>query len=246
MQKYEEFKKSITILCIEDEKDAGDKLVKILSKHFKEVILARNGEEALDIYKNSYTNKSIDLIISDINMPIMNGIELLEIIREFDENLPFIYVTARLDFDVLLKLVKLDIVNYLQKPLNVDELLTTVNKVVFSKYKSHFFNANHKVHLIHINENLNWDNDSKVLLFKNETVKLTKYEYLLVDFLLNNPNKVFTPDSLIDLIYEDSLNYSNTSNLRNLISRLRIKIPELNIENIYGLGYKIRIQVGKY
>lgn len=242
MQKYDDYKKEIRILCIEDEIEAGLKLVKILSKYYKEIILAKNGEEALEIYRDSYLkSKPIDLVISDINMPIMDGIELLERVREFDEYLPFIYVTARLDLNVLLKLVKLDIVNYIQKPLDVDELLKTVNKIVLNKYKTHFFNSNHKEQIINISDNLNWNNDTKTLLFKGETVKLTKYEITLVEFLLNNPNKVFTVEYLMEIIWEDSLNNLNNANLKNLISRLRIKIPELNIENIYGLGYKIRI-----
>lgn len=242
MKNYNEYKKEIRILCIEDEIEAGNKLVKILSNYYKEVLLAKNGQDALDMYRNSLVcSKPIDLVISDINMPKMDGIELLENIREFDDYLPFIYVTARLELDVLLKLVKLDIVNYIQKPLDVDELLKTVNKIVLNKYKTQFFNFHYKEEIIEINKDLIWNTEIKALYLDNELIKLTKYELLLVDFLLNNPNKVITVENLVDKIWEDSLSNSNSLNLKNLISRLRIKIPQLNIENIYGLGYKIRI-----
>ncbi|WP_419765183.1 MAG: response regulator transcription factor [Arcobacter sp.] len=245
MENFEEYKQNIKILCIEDEFEASMLLKRILSKYYKEIILAKNGEEALEIYRNSYSSaKPIDLVISDINMPKMDGIELLEMIRQFDEYLPFIYVTAKLDVQVLLKLVKLEIINYIQKPVDVDELLRSVDKVVLNKYKSHFFNSNHKEELIYITQTLKWDDISKDLIFKDESIKLTKYELKLVDYLLSNFNRVITMENIIDEVWEDSLSNSNSTNLKNLISRLKVKVPELHIENIYGLGYKIRVLNG--
>ncbi len=245
MQKYDEYKKDIKILCIEDEALAGIKLVKMLSKYYNEIILAKNGEEALEIYRDSYvSSKPIDLVITDIDMPKIDGIELLECIRKFDEKLPFIYVTAKLDVEILLKLIKLDIVDYIQKPLDIDELLKTINNVILNKYKVFFFNEHHTEHILNIGENLFWNNDTKTLTLNNEIIKLTKYELNLVNYLVNNHNKVVTTENLVDEIWEDSLSTSNNLNLKNLISRLKTKVPKLNIENIYGLGYKIRIHHG--
>lgn len=247
MKKFEEYKSDIRILCIEDEHHAALKLVKILSKHYKDIILAKNGEEALDIYRDCYLeNKPIDLIISDINMPKIDGIELIERIREFDENLPFIYVSARLELDILLKLVKLDIVNFITKPIDVDELLKSVNKVILNKYKSVFFSNSHVQEDIELNKDLKWNCKNKSLNLDNEMVKLTKNEIVLLDLLVSNLNSVVITENIIDTIWDSSFTESNIANLKNLISRLRIKVPKLDIENVYGLGYKLRNSSGKY
>ena len=247
MKKFEEYKSDIKILCIEDEHHAALKLLKILSKHYKNIVLAKNGEEALDIYRDCYLeNKPIDLIISDVNMPKIDGIELIERIREFDENLPFIYVSARLELDILLKLVKLDIVNFITKPIDVDELLKSINKVILNKYKSVFFTNNHAQEDVELNQNLFWDFKTKSLSLDDEMVKLTKNEILLIDLLISNLNSVVITENIIDTIWENSINESSIANLKNLISRLRIKVPKLDIENIYGLGYKLRNHSGKY
>lgn len=243
MEKFEEYKSNVRILCIEDEPHAALKLIKILSKYYKNIDLANNGEEALEIYRDCYIeNKPIDLIISDINMPKIDGIELIERIREFDENLPFIYVSARLDLETLLKLVKLDIVNFITKPIDVDELLKSVNKVILNKYKSLFFRSNHIQDNIEVGKNLQWNYKSKSLLLNEEIIKLTKNEIMLLELLISSINSVVTTENVIDTIWADSCSESNISNLKNLISRLRIKVPQLDIENIYGLGYKIRNQ----
>lgn len=241
MQTFNEYKQNIKILYVEDDKRASKKLLKILGNHFRNIVLANNGEEALDIYKNSFSTSPIDLVITDINMPKMDGISLLEIIRDFDNDLPFIYVSAVLDTKTLLKLIKLEIINFIQKPIDVEELLNSIHKVILSKYKSNFYNQNYKENIINLSNKIYWNNDSKTLIINNIEQKLTKSEILLLNFFANNLNKVFTAEQIIDSIWNEIIDESKNANLKNLISRLRIKIPEIKIENIYGLGYKIKV-----
>lgn len=246
MERLNDYKNRVRILCIEDEELAANKIVKILSKTYKEIILAKNGEEALDIYKNSYLeNNPIDIVISDINMPKMNGIEFLERVREFDDSLPFIYVSANLNLETLLQLVKLDIINFIQKPVDIEELIKSVDKVILNKYKTLFFKNNHLDKKVNVGEKLSWDMDTKTLFENDEILKLTKNEILLIELLVKNQNSVVTTENIINYIWEESTNNSTIANLKNLISRLRIKIPRLNMENIYGLGYKIKVINGQ-
>lgn len=101
-----DFLKDLRVLFVEDEELAREKLAKLLSKLFKEVVLASNGLDGLEKYqKSKATNEKIDLIISDINMPILNGLEMLERIRAIDPYVPLIFTTARSETDNLLRAI---------------------------------------------------------------------------------------------------------------------------------------------
>jgi PAS domain S-box-containing protein len=132
-----EYLKSQTVLFVEDEELARDMLAKILSKIFKTVITAANGLEGLEKFKEakSSTNE-IDLIISDINMPIMNGLDMLENIREIDAIIPVIFVTARNETSNILRAIDLNVSNYIIKPVQTDILLKKIADACEKKYIS--------------------------------------------------------------------------------------------------------------
>eukprot|EP01029_Cantina_marsupialis_P003613 TRINITY_DN13523_c0_g1_i1.p1 TRINITY_DN13523_c0_g1~~TRINITY_DN13523_c0_g1_i1.p1 ORF type:complete len:122 (-),score=18.39 TRINITY_DN13523_c0_g1_i1:72-437(-) len=118
MENFKDYEKSIRILLVEDDHHTQLKLLKILSRYYDDVIVAKNGEEALRIFREFYIRrKPFDLVVSDINMPMMDGINLLENVRQVDELLPFIFVTAQLELETLLRVVKLDIDDYILKPI---------------------------------------------------------------------------------------------------------------------------------
>jgi YesN/AraC family two-component response regulator len=131
-----EYLKSQTVLFVEDEELARDVLAKILSKIFKNVLTAANGLEGLEKFKESKSSNEIDLIISDINMPIMNGLDMLEKIREIDSTIPVIFVTARNETNNILRAVDLNVTNYIIKPLQTDVLLKKIADACEKKYIS--------------------------------------------------------------------------------------------------------------
>ena len=223
------------------------KLVKILSKIFQQVIVAQNGGDALLLFKNALLNKEpFDVIISDINMPILDGIGFLEKVRKLDEQIPFIFVTAQLNLDSLLKIVKLDVNDYILKPIVIDDLLRSIKKVIKKNSKKDVL-VNQK-NRISLNKNLIWDSEKKTLFIDLNPIKLTKKEILVLDLLCVQINKIVDTELIIYEVWLDEIDVekSNT-NLKNLISRLRIKVPLLNIENIYGLGYRIKGEyIGKF
>ena len=122
-----EYLRTQTVLFVEDEELARDVLAKILIKLFKKVITAANGQEGLEKF-NEYkdTQEAVDLIISDINMPIMNGLEMLEEIRKIDSDVPAIFVTARNETSNILKAIDLNVSNYVIKPIQTDILLSKI------------------------------------------------------------------------------------------------------------------------
>lgn len=232
----ENYKKNLTILYIEDDQITQHKLKNILGRYFNKIILASNGEDAFEKIK---AEPKIDLIISDINMPKMDGLEFLEELRKFDSKIPFIFVTARDEPDKMLKAIQLDIDNYILKPINLENLLTIIDKVVNKLYKEYLI-LERNSH-IKLNENLFWNENNKTLIFNNEVVKLTKKEILFIEILTSNDNKVHTIEDIISILWEDEfLGKDYISNLKNIISRLRNKVPSLKIENLYGMGYKIK------
>ena len=130
-----EYLRTQTVLYVEDEELAREVLAKILSKLFKKVITATNGLEGLENFKKyKDTQEAIDLIISDINMPIMNGLDMLEDIRKIDADVPAIFVTARNEISNILKAIDLNVSNYVIKPIQTDILLGKIFDACEKKY----------------------------------------------------------------------------------------------------------------
>ena len=131
MKTIEEYKKIINIMYIEDDQIAGEKLKNILDKFYGKTLIASNGEDAILKLKD----EKIDLIISDINMPKMDGLEFLEKLRNYDSSMPFIFVTARDEPDMMFKAIQLDIDNYVLKPIDLQNLLFIIDTIIEKSYK---------------------------------------------------------------------------------------------------------------
>lgn len=240
MKTFNEYKKTINIMYIEDDLTTSTKVKDILSKFFNKIIIASNGEEALEILDKNDDSSNISLIISDINMPKMDGLEFLEKIRNENNHIPFIFVTARSEPDKMLKAIQLDIDNYILKPIELKNFLATIDKSLEKSYEEYQTKQNQEI--IKVGDNLTWVNFEKRLFLEDEEIKLTKKELLLIDLLISNSNKIFSIDDIVSELWEEEFDDKDyISNLKNIISRLRSKIPQLDIENVYGMGYKIII-----
>lgn len=131
-----EFLKNLTILYVEDEEIARKQLEKVLNRLFKKVIVAKNGLEGLQKYQEDklLEDSQIDLILSDINMPQLNGIEMLEKIREKNDSIPIIFTTARSETEYLLKAISLNASYYALKPIDIEDVIEKIEKVCEKKY----------------------------------------------------------------------------------------------------------------
>lgn len=114
----------ITILLVDDNLEHIKILSEILNKYFKNVIEANNGKTAYELYKK---NPNIDIIISDIEMPEVNGLELLRLVRLSDLYVPFIITSASIDSKTLLKAIDLNVNSILTKPVDMKKLLEKVD-----------------------------------------------------------------------------------------------------------------------
>ena len=128
----QKFLKTLCILYVEDSRTIRVQMTDFLSKLFKQVITATDGREGLEKFKNQ---NNIDVIISDINMPNMDGIEMVAKIRKFDDNVPFIFTTAHSETEYALNAIKYGVSHYATKPINAKELLVHINDICSTKYK---------------------------------------------------------------------------------------------------------------
>ena len=127
MKKDHSLLKRITVLYVEDDEHIRNELTSLLIKFFKNIHTATDGEDGLNVYNTNKEN--IDVIISDINMPNLSGIEMVKQIRESNDDIPVIFTTAYSDVDYLSESIKLKIYDYIIKPIDVRALLTYMTEL---------------------------------------------------------------------------------------------------------------------
>ncbi len=219
-----------TILYAEDEEHIRKRYIPFLQDYFKEVYEASNGKEAYDIY----LEKKPDILILDINMPIIDGLKLSQKIREKDESTKIIILSALSDTNILILACSLYLFDYLLKPVRTIQFVATLKKVISELDK------NSNINLFHISDNIKFDIKAHLLFDNNKIVKLTKNEIKLLSLLIINIKNKISYDDILNYIWEDDIyNTSYTYNkLRILVSRLNKKLSKDIIISNYGLGYQ--------
>ena len=191
--------KSQTVLFVEDEEVAREILAKVLSKMFKNVITASNGLEAYEKFElASNSSDKIDLIISDINMPIVNGLDMLENIRKIDNFVPAIFVTARSETSNILRAIDLNVTNYIIKPIQTDVLLKKIADACEKKFISNELNEKKEelenyLEAVDTVASIFKMNDDGKILFANKSL-LEISEYSKEEFENLNFSELIHPD----------------------------------------------------
>jgi len=232
-----EYTKNLSILFVEDHEELRTETSDILKKFFKTVDSCSNGEEALNKYieyKES-NSKYYDLVLSDIQMPVMNGIILTEKIYNINEAQIIIILSAYDETKYLLKLINLGIEQFIKKPIDYQELLlsflNSAKKIINQSDKQ----QNNSV--IQLSNNFTYNIDSKSLFANNENIYLTKFEIIFIELLIKNLGKIYSNEEIV-LQYQSLKENIDAANIRKLVSKLRKKLPKDHIESIYGVGYK--------
>lgn len=203
---------NLNLLYVEDDEEIIEDIDFFLKRHFNEIIIAQDGEEAFRYFKE----KNPDIIILDINIPKLNGLKLASKIRETNKKIPIIFLTAFSDKENLLQAINLHACSYLIKPFKIDELINTINKC-----KRDFFQENLNPHLKILSENFIWNKQKKELSFDNQRISLTKNEIALIDLFVENDFKFFTPEEINEFIFLN--NDIKDNSIIQLISRLKRK-----------------------
>ena len=220
----------LTLLYVEDDKALREQFLRVFKPKFKVVYEAVDGEEALEKYKKHHPN----MMVVDINLPKINGLEVIKRIRENDNDTAIVVMSAYSDQEKLLKAITLGLSDYMVKPVPHKKLLALL-EVMALKYK----NIKEGHSLITLQNGYRWKKEEKILSYGDEIIPLTKREIILLDLLVKQLNKIVTLESIAALIWENEDDKDYYSSLSHLLKRLRKKLPEALIENIYAEGYRI-------
>jgi DNA-binding response OmpR family regulator len=217
--------KTLKILIVEDEKRIAQLLKDAISDSFFSVVIAKDGNEGLKKFK---TYKP-DIIITDIMMPFCDGLEMTQKIKEVDELIPIIVLSAHSEKEKLLKAIDLGINKYFIKPFDPEELIEHIIKIApkLNKQKQ-----------VNLKDGFIFDNNSMSLYKESILVTLTKREKEFLYLLIKNKNSIVASDTIKESLWDEEV---NDERLRTFIKRLRLKTSKSIVENISAQGYLISI-----
>ncbi|NFA61026.1 response regulator transcription factor [Clostridium sporogenes] len=217
------------VLVVEDDPALRKLFCTVLNKNGYKSIEAKDGNSALDVLYKEY----IDLIISDIMMPNMDGYTLIKLIRESNDNVPILMITAKGTFSDKQEGFRVGTDDYMVKPIDVNEMILRVGALL---RRSQIINERKIV----IGETT-FLYDFLSIKYNNKELVLPQKEFYLIYKLVSTPNKIFTRQQLMDEIWGiESETDPRTVDVH--INRLRDRFKDnkdFNIITIRGLGYKV-------
>ena len=218
------------VCLVEDEVDLSNLIKTYLEKASYEVVTFYKGQDALNYIENN--SDTIHLYILDIMLgDEISGYDIIKKIRENNSLVPVIFTSARdQDLDKIIGL-ELGSDDYITKPYSPKELVLRVNNIIKRVYKE----SNN-----HILQYLDYkiDIDRRIVSENEKEIKLTTLEFDLLLLLMNNKNKSFSRDEILNSVWGDDY-FGSDRVVDDLIRRLRKKMKKLNVNTVYGYGYRL-------
>ena len=228
--KLENFNKNIKLLYIEDDPITRENGIEYLENYFENIYEAADGLEAFRLYNKHKP----DIIITDIEMPKLNGLEFVERIRKEDDTTQIIITTAYSHKEYLFRAIELKLIKYLVKPINEKEFEEAI-KLCIDNINTDTKSSN----IIHISDDSIFDTYNKTLVKNGELVKLRTKELDLLTLLIKNKTRFVTYIEIENEIWIDSVMTKDA--LKTVIKNLKSKLPNNSISNLSGTGYKIEL-----
>ena len=222
----ESINKTIKILYVEDDDIARENGVEYLENYFENIYEASDALSALKLYAKHQPH----IIITDIQMPKLNGLEFVQRIRKTDSKTQVIVISAFSDKDYLLKAIELKLVKYLIKPIKENELKQALMSCMES-IESDTSN------IIALNDESTFDMFNLTLVKNSQIIKLRTKELDFLVLLLKNKNRYVTYSEIENSVWFDSSMSKDA--LKTLVKNIKTKIPKELILNLSGTGYKI-------
>ncbi|MFW0701995.1 response regulator transcription factor [Aliarcobacter butzleri] len=216
--------KSLKVLIVEDEIELANLIKASIKELFFKVNIAKDGIEGL----KKFQSFKPDIIISDITMPNLDGLEMCQKIRE-ESNIPIVILSAYSQKEKLLKAIDLGINKYFIKPFDIEEFL---------EYLKNLSKNIKKIKTYKLKDNFVFDNNS-VCLYKDEIlINLTKREREFLNILIKNKNSLVKKEDIKTLLWNEDV---SDERLRTFIKRLRLKTSKDLVENVSSQGYLVSV-----
>lgn len=224
MSKFNEFK-TLSVLYAEDDTLLRETTAKTLELLVKKVYSVADGTNALRVYEKNH----IDVVILDIYMGEISGIDVAKKIRLHNPHIPIVIVSGSIATEDLLAACKLNLVDYIQKPIAFNALMNVLSSSI-DRLKSCGFL------FYKINESVSYDFRSKALIHEGKKITLTKNEIQAMELLIGRRGEIITYETFSHVLKEEM----SDGALKNLILRLRKKIgDDRNIRNLAKIGYTL-------
>jgi DNA-binding response OmpR family regulator len=214
--------KNLNVLYVDDDSEACRSIGTVLEYYFANVYIAKNGLEALEVYKE----KSCNVLLVDYDMPLMNGYEFLKEVREENSLVPAVIISSYDDKDKLFNAIKLELVEYLVKPFSHSELKELFCDIIEWMDKKSLLEY-------HLGDNCVYSLTTKQIIKDDKTINFTSGEYKILEYLLSNENRLIPYDTLIDLNSEEGSHKSLVSQIYKIKKKIGLDI----IKNVKNEGY---------
>jgi DNA-binding response OmpR family regulator len=215
------------ILLLEDEQMLSEAITEYLVSSGHQVTIFYDGSDAL----SALTKERFDLLILDINVPGIDGLELLEELHKQKIRPPAIYISALIDIEGISRAYDLGCYDYLKKPFHLKELALRIDKVM----QSCAIPQNH----LSLSKSYAYDASTSTLMCDNVTQPLSKRQLQIIDLLARNRGRVVDFDQFRTYVWDEE--YVDNATIRAEVSRLKKSLKEEFIQNIRALGYMIDI-----
>ncbi len=219
--------KNLKILYIDDEDFIRANAVEYLNFYCDNVYEACDGKDGLE----KYAEYKPDIIITDIKMPKLNGLDMVKQIRKKDKKTKIIVATAFLETSYLLEAIELGLIKYLIKPITEDKLLPVL--------KSCIVDIVEQKSIFNIIDGFTFDILNESLFYKENIIPLTKKELQFLELLIKNYKRAVKYDELDNYIWNGMM---TEDALRSVVKELRKKISKNAIKNVSGIGYQIILE----
>jgi len=225
------------ILLVEDDHNFGSILNDYLKLHSYKTTLARNGVEGLEKFKKQI----YDMCILDVMMPFKDGFTLAEEIRQIDNQIPLIFLTAKSLKDDMIRGFKIGADDYLVKPFDSEVLLLKIKSIFRRKFIE---NSKKESKIEYTFSDFTFNSKLRTLQFRAENeITLSPKESKLLNLLLENLNDLTSREEALLKIWNDD-NYFTSRSMDVYVTKIRkyLKLdPKISIENIHGKGFKMNV-----
>lgn len=221
--------KNHSILYVEDEPEIQANIAEYLESYFASVLVANDGKEGLSLYEKHHP----DVLLLDINLPYISGLEMAKEIRQKDQDVKIVMLTAYTEKIQLLRATELKLTKYLIKPVTPKLFKETMELIAqeLRKNPSRFVN---------LSINCVWNKKEETLYVEDIQIALTNKEQRLLKLLIEKKGSTISYEDIMIAVWDDAFDTNiSLDSIKNQISHLRKKLPKDCIDTVYGKGYML-------